>query len=271
MAEVSSNAESLREAYVASLDWWREAGVLEHVEDEPGSWLRTRQAEAEAPVAPAEKGATASPATTAVPARQQGALSRFLEQASDSAHPGDPAQWPGDLAAFQKWWMESEMLDPPGAYPCVPPRGAAGASAMLILDKPQEDDRDALLQGRAGTLATNMLRAMGVADDAAYVASVLPRHTLRPDWRAIASAGYGKLLLHHIGLVAPDRLIVCGERVWSLLAHETAQDPRALTTIETAAGKVATFAMPDVPTLLRDPAKRAQTWTRWLDWNHSSS
>ena len=110
-----------------------------------------------------------------------------------------------------------------------------------------------------------MLRAMGYASDAAYFASVLPRHTLRPEWDAIRRAGYGKLAQHHVALVRPAQVIVLGERVWSLLAHEMAQEDKALTTISHGGGKAPVFAMPDFASLLRSPAKRAQTWTRWLN------
>ena len=166
--------------------------------------------------------------------------------------------------------MESDMLDPPGAFPRVPPRGEAHAKAMLLIDQPVEQDRDTLLSGPPGTLAGNMLRAMGFADGETYLASTLPRHNLRPDWSALAAAGYGTLLLHHIALIRPERVIVCGERVWSLLAHEMAQENGALTTIAIDSGTLPVFAIPDMQTLLRNPAKRAQTWHRWLDWNPSS-
>ena len=109
----------------------------------------------------------------------------------------------------------------------------------------------------------------GFAPDAAYFASVLPRHNLRPEWNAVAKAGYGALLLHHIALARPKTIIACGSRVWSLLAHETAQEPAALTNIAIDSVSVPAFAVPDMATLLRNPAKRAQTWNRWLEWNHS--
>lgn len=266
MNDLSPSPGNLRDAFVASIDWWRDAGVLEHVEDAPGGWLRSPEEQSTGPAAAAQS----APPPPPVQPPKRGALSRFLDTENDGAHPGEPADWPTNLAEFQQWWMESEALDPPGSYPRIAPNGPAGAQAMVIIDQPQGDDGDALFGGPALTLAANMLRAMGIAAEAAYFASVLPRHTLRPDWQAVTKAGYGTLLLHHIGLAAPKRIIACGERVWSLLAHETAQDGAALTTIESASGSLPAFAMPDLPTLLRNPAKRAQTWNRWLDWTDSS-
>ena len=266
MVELSSTPNDIRDAFVESLDWWREAGVEEHVSDTPGGWLRAREEPLAAPDA-----VTAPPPPPPAEPPRKGAVSRFIESGEAPTHPGDPDQWPGDLADFRKWWMESDAIDPPGAYPRVSPRGVAGAQAMLIVDQPLVEDTQQLLQGPAGTLAANMLRAMGIAEDARYVASVLPRHTLRPDWPMITDAGYGRLLLHHLALARPQRVLACGERVWSLLSHEMAQEPGALTTVSCGSANAPAFAVPDLPTLLRNPAKRAQTWNRWLDWSASHS
>ena len=224
----------MRDSFAASLEWWEVAGVGEHVDDAPGAWLRSRESEAEEQAVVAEK--TAPQAPPEPPKRS--AVSRFIGEDDGGQYPGDPASWPDNLEAFQKWWMESDAVDPPGSYP-----------------RP------------ATTLTRNMLRAMGFPEDERYLASVLPRHALRPDWEAIGTSGYGALLLHHIALARPQRVIACGERVWSLLAHETTQEPRALTTIPLDSANIPVFAIPDLPTMLRSPRARAQTWNRWLDWS----
>ena len=268
MPDLSVRPDNLRDAFVAGLDWWRDAGVAEHVADEPHGWLKSREDPEKKPAAATESEPAPAPQAEQV-FEKAGALKRFLGSESEGAHPGSPADWPGDLATWQKWWMESDLLDPPGAFPRVPPRGAEGAQVMLIVDQPREEDGDALLQGPAGTLAANMLRAMGIAQDARYFASALPRHNLRPDWQALATAGYGQLMVHHIALVQPKRVFACGDRVWSLLAHGTAQAPQSLTTIPLDSASIPVFAMPDLPTLLRSAPVRSQTWNRWLDWSDS--
>ncbi|WP_226660446.1 hypothetical protein [Alteriqipengyuania lutimaris] len=265
MADHSFHPENLREAFAASLDWWADAGVLEHVEDAPSGWLKEADDKGDAQAAQSDRAtdAPSAPPPPPPPPPNRTALSRFIASGSDgAAHPGDPAQWPDDLDAFRAWWMESDALDPPGSYPRVAPRGPAQAQVMLLVDQPAGED---LLGEPAAILAANMLRAMGYASDAAYFASVLPRHTLRPEWDAVGRAGYGKLAQHHVALVHPAQVIVLGERVWSLLAHEMAQEDKALTTISHGGGKAPVFAMPDFANLLRSPAKRAQTWTRWLN------
>ena len=103
MVELSSTPNDIRDAFVESLDWWREAGVEEHVSDTPGGWLRAR----EEPRAAPEAVAAPPPPPPAEPPRK-GAVSRFIESGEAPTHPGDPDQWPGDLADFRKWWMESD-------------------------------------------------------------------------------------------------------------------------------------------------------------------
>jgi len=252
----------MRDSFVASMDWWEVAGVGEHVEDAPGAWLRSHEPEAE------ETGDVAEKATPQAPPEplRRNAVSRFIAADDAGNHPGDPASWPDDLEAFQKWWMESDAVDPPGSYPRVAPQGLMEAEAMLVIDQPAGES---LVTGPASTLAANMLRAMGFGEEKRYLASVLPRHALRPDWESVGTAGYGKLLLHHVALAKPQRVIACGERVWSLLAHETAQEPRALTTIPLDSANIPVFAIPDLPTMLRSSRARAQTWNRWLDWSDS--
>ena len=261
MADLSSRTDMMRDAFLASLDWWAESGVAEHVSDEPGGWLKPAGNGDPAPAAVAE---TAAPAPAPEPARKP-ALSRFIESEPAGLHPGDPAQWPTDLGEFQKWWMESDLVDPAGSFPRIAPSGSAKAPVMVIIDQPAGDD---LLDGASASLLANMLRAMEFAPEAAYRASILPRHTLRPDWNAIEQAGYGKLLLHHIALAAPGLILGIGNRVWSLLAHETAQEPSALTKISIDSGTIPAFAIPDLPTMLRTPRSRAHTWNRWLDWSN---
>ncbi len=250
----------MRDAFLASLDWWAESGVAEHVSDQPGGWLRAADKSDGAAAAVAEAPAPQAPVE---PARK-GAMSRFLESEADGGHPGEPAQWPQELGEFQKWWIESDLVDPAGAFPRIAPTGAARAPVMVIFDQPAGDS---MLEGASATLLDNMLRAMEFAPDAAYRASILPRHTLRPDWNAVEQAGYGKLLLHHIALAAPAQILGIGNRVWSLLAHETAQEPSALTKIAGDSGTIPAFAIPDLSTMLRNPRSRAHTWNRWLDWS----
>tara|TARA_B100000678_G_scaffold5799_1_gene5056 strand:- start:260 stop:1054 length:795 start_codon:yes stop_codon:yes gene_type:complete len=262
MVDHTSHAQEMRDAFVASMEWWEVAGVGEHVEDAPGAWLRSRDAKPEEAAVVAEKPAAQAPPQPP----KRNAVSRFIAADDAGNYPGDPGSWPDDLEAFQKWWMESDAVDPPGSYPRVAPLGSVAAKAMIVLDQPEGE---ALLAGPASTLAANMLRAMGFAEDQRYLASILPRHALRPDWEALGTAGYGKLLLHHIALARPERVIACGERVWSLLAHETAQEPRALTTIPLDSANIPVFAIPDLPTMLRSSRARAQTWNRWLDWSDS--
>ena len=192
MVDHTSHAQEMRDAFVASMEWWEVAGVGEHVEDAPGAWLRSRDAKPEEAAVVAEKPAAQAPPQPP----KRNAVSRFIAADDAGNYPGDPGSWPDDLEAFQKWWMESDAVDPPGSYPRVAPLGSVEAKAMIVLDQPEGE---ALLAGPASTLAANMLRAMGFAEDqhpaAPCPAARLggPRHgrlwqTAAPPYRA-CSAG----------------------------------------------------------------------------------
>ena len=61
---------------------------------------------------------------------------------------------------------------------------------------------------------------------ATYLASVLPCHDPLPDWPALTQAGFGAIALHHVSLVAPERVLVFGSHVSSLLAHGCVHCPQ---------------------------------------------
>ena len=114
-----------------------------------------------------------------------------------------------------------------------------------------------------------ILAALGIAADAAYVASAMPRHMPMPDWAALGEAGLGEIALHHVALAAPQRLIVFGSHVSSLLGHDPANSSGFLHNIQHEGAKLPILAAPGLDTLLRRPRGKARLWqalTR-VDWN----
>lgn len=249
----------------AALGWWRLAGVGVDALDEASGWLDAETAPAadEAPVA-----ATAKPSPppqqpqSAPPPRIAGTELEGL-----ASVPGDADTWPADLPAFRHWWLEEEKFSPAGAFPRVPPRGAGGAKLMLVVGQPEETDSDRLLSGPLGQLVAGFLSAAGIAEEEVYCASALPRHTLRPDWTEVASAGYGALLAHHVQLVAPDRLIVFGRDIPALFPHEPAQDPANLRSFNHDGGDIPLLSARDLANLARRAGFRAAFWQQWLDFS----
>jgi DNA polymerase len=234
---------SLAESIAAAQAWWREAGVDLAYRDEPQAWLAPEQDVVETAPAPA--------ASAAEPERQRIG--------------GERARWPRELAAFAQWWLEEPSLDS-ALRGRVSPRGPARAPLMVLVPMPETEDRDTLLSGPHGRLLANMARAMGFAADEVYFASALPRHTPLPDWTALAADGLGDVLLHHLALAAPQRLIVLGRDVLPLLWHDPAQAAPAVSELSIQSAKLPFLSSYAPGRLLDHPRLRAELWRQWLDW-----
>jgi DNA polymerase len=237
---------TLAEQLAAAHDWWSEAGVDSQFADEPRNWLER----------PAEKAAEAPPAPVSA---------KPLEPALPPLG-GPPSSWPQTLAEFAPWWIVSDRLETGGSGPRVPPRGVAGAELMVLVPMPEEGDRDRLLSGQQGQLVGNMLTALGVAEDAAYLASALPRHARHPDWPALAERQLGQIVAHHVNLAAPKRLLVLGRAMLPLFGHDPAQAGAKPRRIEVQGCGVPALASFGPEALLQTPRFRAGLWRGWLEW-----
>jgi DNA polymerase len=237
---------TLAEQLAAARDWWLEAGVDSEFAEKPRNWLER----------PAEK--PAEPPPPAVPARP-------VEPALPALG-GPPASWPRTLAEFAPWWLASEHLDSGGSGPRIAPRGAGGADLMILVAMPEETDRERLLSGQQGQLVGNMLAAMGVAEDAAYLASALPRHARHPGWQALAGRQLGAVVAHHVNLAAPRRLLVLGRAMLPLFGHDPAQAGAKPRQIEVQGCGVPALMSFGPDTLLETPRFRAALWRGWLEW-----
>lgn len=175
---------SFSSAFEASnlIDWWREAGVDELVDEHPRDWLAKAVASPKPTTAPVVKAMTAAPL-------------------------------PNELSAFVEWLMHDEAvpLGEPAARR-VAPIGAAGAPLMIVADVPEAGDVESgqLLSGEVGALVDRMLAAIGRRRADAYVATVAPVRPAngRLDDAAITLAT--ATTQRHVQLVAPDRLWLMG-------------------------------------------------------------
>ena len=233
---------SLAEHYAAALDWWRDAGVDYVFEDEVQALLSEKKD---------------------VPAQAISIASAGGDEAQPSAIEPDIAEsdLPGDLVAFQKWWMEAEALKA-GQSARIAPRGEVGAPLLFLVPMPEVDDREQLLSGPQGRMLANIARALGLAVDTPYFASALPSAITLPDWGGFASNGLGAALHRHIALAKPERVIVLGSKLPALLGHDASAPPETFTEIA-GIPALATFA-PE--RLLDHPRQRARLWHRLLEW-----
>lgn len=241
-----ASSPTLADQFAAALDWWREAGVDSDFVEQPVNMLAT----------PAPAPAVEAPAP-AKPQRQE-ALAPVVARIG-----GEPASWPATLAEFSTWWLTEPTLDEAPKGNRVPPRGVAGAELLVLVPMPEAGDGAQLLSGKQGQLVAAMLRAMGIAEEAAYFAAALPRHTPVADWEALRAAGLGQVLLHHLTLAQPRRIMVLGQDVLPLLGLEKRQGVRNLPLPESEVPLLASLA-PEI--LLGNPRFRADLWRRWLDW-----
>ena len=241
------------EDLAGALNWWREAGVDQHFLDAAQTWIAAPPDPATEPDARPQRPAKApEPVEKALPPLLAG-----------------QADWPATLADFSSWWLNEPTLDQGGMAPRVPPRGPASPPLMVLVAEPEADDRDLLLSGPLGRFLDAMLQAMGIAPEETYRASVLPRNTPLADWPALAESGLGAVTLHHIGLVAPERLMVFGRNILSLIGHDPAQNPASLQNINHQNGVIPLLAGWDLAALLSRTKARSAHWQRWLEWTDS--
>lgn len=246
----SRPSPSLAEQIAAVQGWWREAGVDLAFADEPRAWLDDLPREP-------QRGGFERPAALDPPPAAQAAPTIG----------GERCAWPRDLQAFRSWWLEEPSLDGGGSYPRIAPRGPHGAPLAIMVPMPEPDDRDTLLSGVQGRLIASMTQAMGLASEEVYLASALARHTPVPDWRGLAEAGLGAVLLHHLSLAAPRRLLVLGRDILPLLGHDPAQSAPAVSELSILDAKLPLLASYSPGRLLDHARLRASLWRRWLDWN----
>lgn len=239
-------------AVTAALDWWRDAGVDHAFVDQPQDWL-----------------AEARPAPPPPPVKPMKPLRELAAERNDSpviVRVGDAAGWPQDLEGFTGWWLSEPALAPAGLRR-LPPCGPATAKLMVLLPMPGADDSEALLDGRGMRLFDAMIAAMGLARADIYLASALPAHVPAPDWTLLAQAGLGDVLLHHIRLAAPERLLILGASgISALLGHDPPNLAQTLRAINQDSPPLAAMPAWDIEAMLARPALKGALWKRWLEW-----
>jgi DNA polymerase len=161
-------------AAASALAWWHEAGVDTLVGDEARDWL------APPVVAPPP---IATPLASALPTTLQSYLAwRHVGEVPEAA-------WPGG-------WIAAS--------------GPGDARLMVLVDCPDRDDGDELLSGAAGRLFDRMLAAIGLTRDRVHLASVCAKRPTAGRLPAEATERLHELARHHVGLLAPQRLLVLG-------------------------------------------------------------
>lgn len=162
-----------------ALAWWLEAGVDALVDEAPRNWLKP------APSAPAQ-----APTTNVAEPDQQ------------------------TLAELRQWLASSAQVPlAAGTARRILPHGPEHAPVMLLSDSPALEDFAAgqPIGGEAWELAGRMLRAIGIAADAAYSASLACVHSPGARLSEDERAACAEIARRHIRLASPERLLLFGD------------------------------------------------------------
>ena len=184
MAAVGGEVETIGAAEARSaLAWWLEAGVDVAVQEEARDWLK--------------------------PAPPRAAQVPDLVPTSNIAEPDAET-----LTALQQWLASSAQV-PLAAVSSrrILPHGPENAPIMLLSDAPTLEDAASgqPIGGDSWALATRMLRAIGIAADEAYSASLSCLHAPGTKIGESDRAALAEVARRHIRLARPQRLILFGD------------------------------------------------------------
>jgi uracil-DNA glycosylase family 4 len=218
-------------AAASALQWWTDAGVDCLVDEEPRDWLRPKSR-----IAP-------------------DALPEVAEQSL-----------PGQLELFRTHLAESDRLSfaTPSA-PRVLPSGDPAAGLMMLTDMPAAVDLRSgiLLSEEAGRLFDRMLAAIGRSRDSIYLASLSCFRSPSGNFDSGNASACADLARHHIGLVAPQAVLLLGDTAAKALLGGLAvlQARGRWHQISTPSGQYPAMATFHPDRLLDQPAFKAAAWT----------
>lgn len=228
-----------RAAAASALDWWADAGVDTLVDEAPRDWL-----------------------TAAPPPPVAAAIAPAIDATAPPATLADYRAWRHGPDAPEAGW--------PGAS--IPASGPDHAAVMVLLDCPDRDDRDRLLGGAAGVLFDRMLAAIGLSRADIHLAALCAKRPVAGRMPTETGERLAQLALHHVGLVAPRRLLVMGNAASrAILATDVAPARGRLHPLNHKDGMVEVVASYHPRFLLEKPAAKAGAWadlrllTRGLD------
>lgn len=209
----------------STIDWWEEAGVDTIVGEQPHDWLAPK------PAAPKPGSAPA-------------------------AVPAPAAILPADVESFGQWLLTSDAF-PPG--PRLGPSGDPEAGLMMLIDMPAQSDGPGgtLLSGELGAMFDRMLGRIERTRESIYLASIMPVRNPNGRLPAGLAAALAGIARHHIGLVAPQAVLLFGDECSkALLGMPMAAARKRVHMIDTPAGPIKTVVTMSLQFLLGQPKRR---------------
>lgn len=225
-----------RQAAASALAWWDEAGVDSLVDEAPRDWLATPAPQARQPLV---DPVIPAPVPAVEPDALPPAWDAFLAWRAGGAAP--EAGWPGG-------WVAAS--------------GPADAALMVLVDCPDRgDNAEGLLSGAPGRLFDCMLAAIGLSRDAVHIAAVCAKRPTAGRTPADLHDRLAAIASHHIGLIAPERLLLLGNAASrAILATETREARGRLHRFNHDRGQTAVVASYHPRFLLEKPAAKAGAW-----------
>ena len=232
-----------REVAASALDWWSDAGVDVLVDDVPRDWL-----------------APEAPAPSLIAPKQLGHA------------PVTVAAMPATLEAFMAWRGGADVPEAGWSGISLAATGPGDAAVMVMVDCPDRDDGDAgaLLAGLPGKLFDRMLAAIGLSRETVHLAAVCARRPSAGRPAREVEARLAEISRHHVGLVAPKRLLLLGDAASRALLGTTVREAQGRLhafnhkdgqrDATRSAGETQVVASYHPRFLIEKPAAKAEAW-----------
>lgn len=216
-----------RQVLESALDWWRDAGVDVAVQDAPRDWFAP-------PV-----------------------------QAPSPAAPRPDDAMPDDWEAFLAWRNGEHAPDTKWSGPSLLASGPLDAEVMVLSDAPDREDCSAglLLSGEPGRLFDRMLAAIGLERGAVHLASVCTKRPAGGRLGRDDQERLSEIARHHVGLVAPERLLLLGDAASRAVLGTSVVEARGRShAMNHKSGTSEVFASFHPRFLLENPARKREAW-----------
>lgn len=221
----------------SALDWWQEAGVDVLVEDEARDWL-TQPMTAPVFAPPPTPNSVHTPVALA-------------------------PTMPATLADFIAWRSGDAVPEVSWRGVSIAATGPEDAAVMVLVDCPDKDD-DAtgiLMSGDTGRLFDRMLAAIGLSRETIHLASVCAKRPVAGRMPREVEAQLAEIARHHIGLVAPKRLLLMGNAASrAILGAEMPGTRGSLHPFNHTRGKTGVVASFHPRFLIEKPVAKAEAW-----------
>ncbi|MEP2104047.1 MAG: uracil-DNA glycosylase family protein [Parasphingorhabdus sp.] len=245
-------AESTPAEQIESLrDWWSLAGVDLHYNSEPASLL-----EETAPATlPVEQKLIESIAPTE--SKPQSAQESTSVESCSENYPKQHDQFLAWLSVPEKLvearWSQNHVL----------PTGVIEPEIMVIVGMPEQGSlaQNSLFSEKSAALLANMLKAIGCDSEKTYSASVSLGRSFDGRIDPQYHDALKKRMLHHIGLVRPQRLIFFGDTPSGLFFNEnllTARKNKQF--VNHSSYKIEAIATFHPRILIERPEFKAEAW-----------